>query len=490
MPERPPAPSLRRVVLCVVNAAIVLMAAHHVAPSASAGEQMLSAQRWEGLSYGLSLRPPIGAVAQPWPTSDIRMRYMGSGGYTVDLFIRKKREREDDMMGSSALIVANTAKTTDQFNWQIYTGEGDVTLERVETIAQKAMEVVDPKAVMLDRTDMDPGGRRASVVYFKLSPTTTGLRLPQKTAGDWVIGQAFMQLRRNTFAVLRLQVDHVRLENIRPVFEAMVQSIRVKDPRTLEAQRDDWISRGRMWRELIDHQRLHNSLTAEQYFRIKRDDADIGYMRVRERKTREMDMPGLGVEIMAAVNRGRQVFESQIQMFLSDDAEHEIWSIQTWARPLGPAGRPVAAARPYGNTAWKETGVRSRDRIEIKRDGPAGPQTRTWARPPKGYLSQVETHLMGPHLPHKERQRLAYYAYHPDTGHLTLHTISVVPGQNGSYQVYSRPSLDHPEDVATYDGNGRLLRRDLHGGVVIEAATAQQMRLIWSRRGRNAPAMK
>ena len=444
--------------------------------SARGSETMLATDRWQDMAYGLSLRPPIGSVHTPWPTGNIRMRFGGSGGYTVDLFIRTKRERDDEAIGTSSLIVALDETSTDRFTWQISGGDGDVTLERVETIAQKAMEVADPTAVMIDRKDLNPGGRPASVIYFKLSPTRT---LSQQTpAGDWVIGQAFMPLKRNTFAVLRLQVDHDQFANIRPVFEAMVHSIQLENRQTLQDQREEWINRGRMWLELLDHDRLHHRITAEQYFRIRREDADIGYMLVRQRETREMELPGLGIEIVASVNRGRKVYDSQTRMFLSHDGHHEIWSIQMWSRAMGPAGQPVAATH-LDKMARQETGVRSHDMIEIKRDGPMGPTTRSWKRPPRAYLSQVELQLMGPLLPHRHRQRMAFYGYHPDTGRITMRTVNIVPAGDGSYRAYSRASLDHPDDVSTYDRDGRLIRRNLPGGIVIEPATPQKMKSIW-----------
>lgn len=450
-------------------------------------EKMLATDRWQDLAYGLSIRPPIGAIKTPWPIGTIRMRFLGSGGYTIDLFVRSKRERNKDAIDPSAFIVAHTDTVVDEFHWQINTGEGDVTLERVETIAQKAMELVDPTAVMIDRTDLKPDGRAASVVYFKLSPRGTSSQ--KKTVGDWVLGQAFMELKRNTFVVLRLQVDHAVFQNIRPIFEAMVRSIRLEDRRQLGIRRKQWIDRGRMWLELLDRKRLHQPAQTEQYFRIKRDKTDIGYIRLRRRDAREMQMPGIGIEIVASVNRSDKVYESQTQMFLSTDGEHEIWSIKTQARPLGPAGRAVAASG-QGEMARQETGVRSRDMIEITRDGPMGPMTRSWSRPPHAYISQVELQLIEPLLPRRQRQRMAFYAYHPDTGRVTMHTIRIVPTRDGTYQVYSRASLDHPDVISTYGPDGNLIHRNLPGGIVVEPATPQQIKRIWIDTGWSAAPQK
>jgi hypothetical protein len=445
------------------------------AATATADDALLDVTPWQSQAYGLSLRPPLGCVHVPWPNSQVRARFVGGAGYSIDLSIRKRRDPDDEPLDGSAFIEALRQMATDQFQWELRRGDGPITLERVETICQQTVQVLDPSAVMLDRRAIQANGREAVAIYFRLSAAAGGLDRNQDRTTHWILGQAFLRLQDETFVVLRLDAPDGVFERVRPAFEAMVASLRVESPNTIAARRKQWLERGRIWQQMIDPKELLGSAAPEQFLRITRQGTDIGFMRVRQRAAQEMNMQGMGIEILARVKRPGQIYESQTRTFLSDDLEHEIWSIATYLRSITADGKPA----PKTTTAWVETGIRSGKKMDVKREGPTGIRRRNWVPPEEGYLSQVMLHLVEPLLPHRQREKMAFYAYHADTGRIALRTLEVLPGRDGSYRVRSRPNLDHPEAVSHYDAQGKFLKRELYGGLLVEPTTVGRLRLIW-----------
>ncbi len=446
---------------------------------AAASEQMLDTELFELSSYGLSVRPPIGAAQQRWPNSTVHARFLGGDGYTIDLFVRSRLDPQENV-GDLGPIGVQAYPKKDRFNITLNAGGELLTVARVETITQKVIAAADPNAVMFDRSGLEPDGRAATAMYFKLSPTKFSVTPQEKRAEPWVLGLAFMELQPETFVVLRLQVDEVKYDHTRPLFEAMVESLRIEDPGQVAARRKTMLERGELWLELLEEPRRRSALVAEQWLRLRQRNVDIGYMQIRQRQTTEMDMPGMGVVTLATVMRGDRVYDSESRFFASDDGHHEIWSIKMALRPLGPGAPTQAPPKGAHVATWMETGYRSHAVIEVKRESPEGITTRQWPRPPKAYLSQMDWHLAGAMMPHNARQDMAFYAYHPNTGRIMLRTVTVLPAGDGSYRVVTKPGPDHPQDTTYYDAQGRFLRRQLHGGTVVRPTTPEELRVVWN----------
>jgi YD repeat-containing protein len=430
------------------------------AAEADGGEAVLAEGRWHDNAFGLSLRPPLDAKPVEQTADGAIIKFIDPPGYTVSVFIRQSELR----------IHFNTLKQ------------------------QTALEVSygSTEANLIDDVEIQPGGRQGSLTYF---------RVRRGQADDWVFGQAIVRIDPYTYGIIQLDSTVTGFAQNRRVFEAMLDSIEFTPPQDLDRMREAWIRTGARWHGNVTRDMLRRAMVAEQWYRVLEDGKDVGYMRTRHSLASEFGLLGIRVEVMSRIVVGSDTFDTESFFWESDDGVAELWSVQTARRSLRQTAVPGAAPRAgpgagtrqggAGNVPvmapelFEETGVRSnqlgQNVISVRRRVPGTEEEKQWARPPEGYISQVEVHLLPSLLP-REQQDMGFYAYSSQDAELTLRTLQVFPSEDGGYVVRERAAPNRAEQVATYDARGRLVRRQMADGRVIVPATPQQMRTIWDIR--------
>ncbi len=450
--------------VCATDASAQLFAddAREVAPApAPAAEpaakplpSTLSPSRWSEPSFGVSLNPPRDARQLP-ETRGQALAHFQSPTFTISVFIR----------------------------------ETDFALEMPD-IARRAVEQMAlpyPSAVLLSNVAIQPAGRPGARLYFKI---------PDPKRATWIMGQSLMQIDPHTVVLLRLEVDEVHFEQVRPIYEAVVDTLSVASPEELDARREKQIARGKAWREALTSDIIDRALGEEQWLRLVKNRKDLGYMRIRANRGKEWDTAGVRVDIDVHIVSERETVDTESRYFLTDAGDREIWSVKTAVRPRRRAvvGRPGAAQPATAEALWVETGLRADSEaviggerkwaniISVDRKDPAGADQQEWELPPEGYLSQVEAQLLGSLLPGREPAEYGFYAYSSVTRDISYRTDRVEPLPNGEYKVYTRLSPTQPEQVSHYDARGRLILRILPDNTEIRASTAREMKAIWKIR--------
>lgn len=463
------------------------MAQRAAAAPAEAAAPSLSDQRWRETSYGLSLLPPVGSRLIELSADDAVLRIhgpIGKGNFVIKVYIKERKDETRELRFNVETDKKNPAAVPAQQAAPRNGGEGKalkpLTLDQITQMAIEQIADSQPWAVLLQQKKVQTKVAPASVLFFKLG---------DKKRGTWVLGQAFMQVSPLAVAMLQLEVDEAQYAQMAPLFEAVLASIELDDPKILDGIRAEQITRGKVWRQQITSKTLHDSLQPEQWFRITDGDRDIGYMRVTQKTDKQADMPGVRIDVQTRIDMGEQAVDSLSNFFLSDDGKNEIWSMRTTIRPLktpkpgGPSATPTEAT-------WSETGIRElltatreepedKQRISVTREGPEGKKTFTWDVPTHGYISQVECQMLDTLLPHDNATDMGFYAYSFNTGRLTYRTERIVPGKDGNVMVYSRPLPEQPEQVSQFRVTGGLVKRTLPSGQAIVPSTRQDLLARW-----------
>ena len=99
---------------------------------------------------------------------------------------------------------------------------------------------------------MTVGGHPAGCFYLAIAPDN---------GPKWVLGQGFFQITPDTYALLEIAINNRQdYEAVGPVFEALLRSIRLEDPRQLEAERKVMLERGAAFLKKLDPQALRGAL--------------------------------------------------------------------------------------------------------------------------------------------------------------------------------------------------------------------------------------
>ncbi len=176
---------------------------------------------------------------------------------------------------------------------------------------------------------------------------------------------------------------------------------------------------------------------------------------------------------------GARVIDSESLCFLRPDRESEAWATRMQIKDGAK------------ETGWTETGAREGDDIKVSIDVPASsPVIKQWRRPSAGYLSQVEGFLL-PRLLARAGAGgvLQFYQYQPGVTDVRIRRdeLAAQPGLSdkdpGGWILRTRRDPDAPEDVSLLDKSGRLLRRTLSGGVVMEPIERDALEKLWKSKG-------
>ena len=346
-----------------------------------------------------------------------------------------------------------------------------IHINKIAAAAVGAVGTDFPSAILTTEKPIELAGRSAALLYFRVPHKGEG----DKPKGDAALGQALIQINSETFAMLRFDAPYVLFDEVRTIFEAVLDSIEIRPPDELAQQRRVNLERGQIWRQLIGPKQLHDAVGDTQLLRIVQGGWDIGFMTIETRPATELQLPGLAVTVQARVHSWPYVYDTKSSFFVSDDDTHEIWKINTTARLKSQLDEHKEAQKQL---TWAETGLRFEDDINVIRPGLAARKQQAW-RKPDAYLSQVDLHLMERLLPHHRRQVFGFYAYLPSANKISYRAVRVEPTPDGGYLVHTRATPVYGESVAQYDKHGQFMGRLLSGGRALIPTTPEKLESIW-----------
>jgi len=567
---------------------LLLPAAAHAQTDVDA---TLSKERWREMGFGVSLRPPLGSRLMSRNIDDAALRIQQGDDYAITVYIKNtQQELTINQVVNSAIEQFGFAQPTASIDhqrvakpagrpgWIVYFGinlpakikpEAEKDLKALMQIARTQYETANQlrssgqdiaafrlyKAIVSYSPDKAIAKKaqewvasfevdRQFMQRFLLDEAARRKRNPlDSDAKGWYMGQAFMQLAPNAFVMIQLEVGEKSFEKVKPIFEEVIKSLEVQNPKELDEMRKDLIKKGDTLDKTINHRRLRDAMLPEvstpivdddgkpagvmplrlQYLRVLENGKDIGWMKivnrerrdqiviidkkevidpktgrtkvVRDAQIKEQGINGIGVDVYARLHVANRAVDSHSQMFLAEDGQYESWSIRTTVRdqidgipdakdkPTFNPGKAPAKAAPaprHHIRTWLETGVQNREQITIIREGPTGIDRINYRRPTDGYITQTELYLLAPLLP-REKFECGFYAYYPNTGTISFRTMRVVDDgdSSGNFRVYSRPSPDSPEQVTEYDRQANIARRLLGEGREVVPITREELAKVW-----------
>jgi len=386
-----------------------------------------------------------------------------------------------------------------------------------ELLDKSLWQVIEAKLFaqeVMDQRLMRVREYEAGVAYYRLADIRRTAReqlkrtaaTPGRTPDErWVMGQAFLQVGYYTAIVFRLDVGQERFDEVKPIFESLYKGLRI-DSDQLDQRREKLLLAFTDWRKGLKAEHLHAVAVKDQWRRITDDGKDVGYMRVRQRRLKKLNMPGLQVTIETHVTDMKRTADSKSDFFLSDDGRTEIWSIRMTARPLHPAKRgtpkqlQLALAKrdektvtmPGKNvtlpgvvlepdaTSWVETGLREGDVITVSRQSPAGVKEYRWV-PPAPYLSLVELYLLGQLGQSLPWDEMGFYSYFPSVGTLTFHTAGLERGDDKTYRVLLKPTPNSPRRITRYDAAGLFKSKTVPAGRLVQQTSRSAIEAKWPK---------
>ncbi len=339
-----------------------------------------------------------------------------------------------------------------------------------------------PSAEILEQKPTKMLDKPAGAIY---------VRIPDSKRGPWILGQTFALIQDNTYVLLEFETMPTHLQMTTAIFEAIVASMKIEDPKKIDQDRIDMIEGGVAWRANVRNLDLQQAIVAQQWLRILLNNSEVGYMHVAQRTGRQMDANGICVNVDAHMEYAKKVFESTSQFFVSDDDTMEVWSIKTSSYPQVARGM---APNPLSTSTITETGIRSKTKITVNRDTGAARKEYNWdlALPreflpndqvqhlEKNYLSQVELWLIPHLLPIKDPRPYGFYAYYSNAHKLAFRTVRVEAQSDGGYIVYSRPTPEAPEQVSHFNAAGMLVEQEIPGGETLKPASKDEIRAQWN----------
>lgn len=406
----------------------------------------LSDTPWQDRAWGISVRLPVGVILKSETADGQHLFRAADPQGLFQLSLQVKRS-------GKMLKIEDVAK---------------VAREQIQTL-QGAAQVLEERA--------EPLMKRPAVVIHA--------SVPEGGTEQVLLSQAIVQIDAQTFAVLEGRCKIANAQEVLPIFEAVIDTLDMTDLNAIEKQRQAALQAGREWRMGIKLSEIESALVPEQWFRLLRDNKDIGFMNMRQRRAQREGLHGVGIEIQARIFQADRTVDVLEEYFLSDDDRQEFWKITTTARPADADHLPPSNPLPVGkNITYVETGIRTDGEILVTFDSNEGnwrSKKEQMQRPAVGYLSQVERILLPQLLPIDHPATYGFYCYHRGAGKVMYRTEQVTPALTG-FTLTTRQAPNDPEIRAAYTAQRRLVEQTLSATDKMMPATPKDIQTRWINR--------
>ncbi|QDU34008.1 hypothetical protein KS4_20690 [Poriferisphaera corsica] len=412
-------------------------------------------QRWQEYAYGLSLAPPPDTIQLNNTSDGSLVKYTRSGDFLISVKI---------LTPPKAVELADIAITADLKFMFAY-----------------------PSAVPTQDTLLKLGGKVEALQRY--------LYVPDKEKGDWVFGQTFIKIDPMTFAMIDFECKASDFDTYTSVYNQVCDSIQLTSPDELENYRSDLIENGLALRERIDYATLSKSLLSEtenkeQWFRLIKNNQDIGHMRIKKKLEEQLGQLGIRIEINAHAELPSQTVDTKQDYFESLDRQFEVWSFRkTISHPnqgIEVTIRQKEKERLPDTTSTAMTGTRFGENLTVTIDKDSKENMLEWKVPLDKYLSEVERILVFANLPLTQKQDFAFYGFNQNKEKLALMIGKIYPSEdaNNQYWLEVMPGLDASPVLSCYDDKGNLLQQERPDGLVIIPAPVEYIKLLHDQKAK------
>ena len=468
-------------------AVIVMMAILLMQPlDVRAGLNEPLTKRWADNGYGISLMLPADATILPLGQNPQLVWFDFGDGVTVTMML--------DQLSELTPLPQVSGRV----------------LKEVTFLYSPAVGVEDPTP---NPQIAGREGRR----FFLLVGEQQGKRL--------LYGQAMALSRPDMVLAFEIKAPAQQFTEVVDLFNRLLASVEIQSTPALARVQAQRLQAGEAWLKSVAPQTLKALSDHTTWQRIQVDGEDVGYQRIMLTEDTNAALPGVeGLQLAVQSRRNGEATRLDLlgEYFLSEDQSSELWVVKMTERPrddlIGndhvirlPTKQPTPIMRTQ---TWTDTGVRLIDvvkdpatgrdirnprtgqpirisQIQVTQESPVAqpPNARetrqqteikrfAWQVPPRGYLPQVQLHLL-PYLLDIDTPDMAFYAYHPGLVTLTTLTVRIEPNEDGSFVAYVRPSPRHPEAQWIYDNQGRLIRQIAWNGAVYQPSNLEAVRALW-----------
>ncbi|MBL4808699.1 MAG: hypothetical protein JKY43_01405 [Phycisphaerales bacterium] len=183
-----------------------------------------------------------------------------------------------------------------------------------------------------------------------------------------------------------------------------------------------------------------------------------------------------------AMDAGLRI-DSRALFYMSLDENEETWTIRMTLKSDDSSG---STQNDYTQDS-AITGARKGGKLTITTvEGNNTPTTISPFIPENGYITQVQSYLIGSLIVHKQLQGdFASYSFNPVTNSVALRwDISEQPASSpGLWTVTSKNAPDSPPTETLFNAHGDLMRVRLNNGRLWEPIELERLLSLWKRKG-------
>jgi hypothetical protein len=296
-----------------------------------------------------------------------------------------------------------------------------------------------------------------------------------------------------------------RFADVEATLDRSFATLRVVDPRTVQAEREAALARGETFLKSLTRERLR--ALADGVSRVRRlwrpgadgEPEEIGWVEVLARTAprsaagragpalmnRASDKEeGLLITLIARTTSadGTDRVETRASYWVAWDLQAEAWSVRSEQKGAGP------------KTRFEQIGLMSRPdgatppTLMVATDAGAGmADPATWSRPPVAYLPQALALALGPTLPQDGSAPgdLAFYALDPASGRLCQRLAQWTRDEAAgpAWRLEVRNTPDSAASREWFDARGQLLRRREADGSCMDPSSPAEIERRWKAIG-------
>jgi len=245
--------------------------------------------------------------------------------------------------------------------------------------------------------------------------------------------------------------------------------------------------KGERWERLYTPAKSGDEMDATEhgYRRVRSWSGYKGELGTKEKSKWSSEDRKLGYLLQIdsmAMDAGLRI-DSRALFYMSIDGNEETWTIRMTLKD--EETRSSTGQVPTQDSAI--TGARVGGKLTITTaEGSKAPTTNSPFIPDSGYITQVQSYLIGALIAQKELQGdFASYAYNPVTNSVTIRwDISEQPAQSpGMWSVTTKTAPETPPTTTLFDAHGDLMRVKLTNGRLWEPIELDRLLSLWKRKG-------